>query len=520
MNLPNGNDRLSLRDFEQYNPITIQCHDNPDADSISAGYGLYCYFKSIGKEVRLIYSGMNIIQKSNLKLMIDMLNIPIEYVSPKDASKGCEGLLITVDCQYGAGNVTRITADTIGIIDHHQVENDSIALSIIHSGLGSCATLVWTLLKEAGYEVTDEEGLGTALYYGLFSDTNQFAELYNPLDRDLIDAVPMQQSLITTFTHSNLSLEELDIAGNAMRGYMYNEQFHFSVVRAKPCDPNILGLINDFLSQVDKINNSVVFNENSEGYKLSVRSCVREVDASELAVFLTMDIGSGGGHYEKAGGFISKKKYRKKYGDLLPEEYLNERMIQYHEAFDMIYAREYEVNLSEFSLYEKCRLPIGFVKADGVVAVGTPILVRTMEGDTDIFRVTEKDYIMIGVDGEVYPIKEEKFLRSYEVQEEPYCFETAVLNPQYVPTIRNCLTGENTKITTYAKCCIPTGQVRIYAKPVTGNVKVFTQWGKYYRGEKGDYLAVRCDDLHDVYLINKKIFEKTYALCKNEAEEV
>ena len=146
--------------------------------------------------------------------------------------------------------------------------------------------------------------------------------------------------------------------------------------------------------------------------------------------------------------------------------------------------------------------------------VGTPIIVRTMEGDTDIIKVTEKDYIMIGVDGEVYPIKEEKFNHSYEKSDREYCFERDVVDAQYIPTIRNCLTGENTTITSYAKTCIPTGQARIYAKPVVGDVKVFTLWGKYYRGRTGDYLAVRCDDLHDVYLINKNIFAKTYAECE------
>ncbi len=504
---------LLLTDLERYNPITIQCHDNPDADAIASGYGLYCYFKDKNKDVRLVYSGKNKVQKSNLTLMVDLLKIPLEYIAPEEIAP-CPGLLITVDCQYGAGNVTRMEANEVAIIDHHQYEIEDVKLSRIHPGLGGCATLVWVMLKEAGYVVTDDDGLGTALYYGLFTDTSQFAELFNPLDRDARDNIPYKKTLLSTFKNSNISLEELDIAGVAMRHYFYDETYRFAVVRSKPCDPNILGLINDFLLQVDKMDTSVVFNENSEGYKISVRSCVTEVKASELAEFLTEGIGSGGGHYEKAGGFISKNKYRKKYGDKLPEDYFKERMKEYHECFALIYAGKYEADLSEFLLYEKLKLPIGFVKADEVMPVDTPIIVRTLEGDTDTIMVSPDKYIMIGVNGEVYPIDRSKFEASYQVQDRQYCYEKDVLNPQYVPTVINCNTGMTTKITNYAKSCIPTGNSRIYAKKLTEQVKVFTKWGAYYLGNPGDYLAVRTDDLQDVYVINRKIFPKTYKICE------
>lgn len=43
-------------------------------------------------------------------------------------------------------------------------------------------------------------------------------------------------------------------------------------------------------------------------------------------------------------------------------------------------------------------------------------------------------------------------------------------------------------------------------------MKVFTAWDeeKYMLGKEGDYLAVRMDDLHDIYIIEKSIFQRTY----------
>ena len=344
---------MQLRELEQYNPITIQCHDNPDGDSLASGFALYCYFKDRGKDTRLVYSGRNRIQKKNLELMVEKLDIPIVYMEIPEKEQ--PGLLITVDCQYGAGNVTKIPAEHVAVIDHHQIESTTaeIALTRINSSLGSCSTLVWEMLCEEKYEMTDNIRLGTALYYGLYTDTNQFSELYNPHDMDMRDSLVYQKSLILMFRNSNITLKELEIAGIAMIRYIFNDDYNYAIIHSQPCDPNILGLISDLLIQVDEVHTCVVYNESPEGFKLSVRSCVREVMASELASFLCSNIGSGGGHLEKAGGFISMGLYEEYYPTLHSEAYLSQRMNEYFDNCDIIYARDYMADLSEMSRYRK-----------------------------------------------------------------------------------------------------------------------------------------------------------------------
>ncbi|MGN0384529.1 MAG: bifunctional oligoribonuclease/PAP phosphatase NrnA [Lachnospiraceae bacterium] len=503
---------MTLKDLEIYDPITIQCHDNPDADAIGSGYGLYCYFKSKGKDVRLVYSGRNQITKSNLLLMIDKLEIPIDYMNPfRGEILHVEGLLITVDCQYGAGNVTGISGDTVAIIDHHQVEIDNVENSLIVPALGSCCTLVWKLLTDEKFSIPSCPNLATALYYGLYTDTNQMAEIRNPLDMDMRDEIEYDKSLLVLFRNSNLSLRELEVAGIAMIRYSYNEDYGFAVIKSQPCDPNILGLISDFLLQVDVIKSCVVFNEINDGFKLSVRSCVKEVDASELASFLTENIGSGGGHYEKAGGFVSRKLYEERYPTLHAEAYFNNRMTQYFDSFDLIYAEKYDMDISNMKKYTKKNIPIGYVKTAEVLPVGTPITIRTLEGDMEM-KVEEDLYILIGIKGEVYPNRREKFERSYKTLDQKYRFEDMVLSRDYIPTIKNRDDGSTLLITDYAKVCVPTGQVHIHAKELKRGVKVFTAWDKerYMLGKAGDYLAVRCEDRHDIYVVERDIFGRTY----------
>lgn len=499
---------MRLSDLLKYDEIIIQAHDNPDPDAIASGYGLYTYFSRMGKKVRLIYSGRLQIQKTNILLLTKELNIPIEYIDPLVTLSFTRGksLLLTVDCQYGAGNVTKFEVPKVAIIDHHQEEVTDVELSEIRPNYGSCSTLVWRMMKDEGFDFTGELNLGTALYYGLYSDTNQFGEIRNAMDMDMRDSLEFSAHVISLLRNSNISLKELETAGIALIRYIYNDVYRYAIIKSQPCDPNILGLISDLVLQVDCVDTCVVYNETADGIKLSVRSCIREVKASELASFLTVDVGSGGGHLEKAGGFIQKSLYEKHYKALHPEGFLSEKLNDYFGNSEVIYADKYEMDVKGLTKYIKRKTPIGYVDVDEIVPTGTPILIRTLEGDLELIN-DGSFYVMIGIKGDVYPIKKENFKKSYiECKDEPE------IETEYLPTIKNQHSGKTEHILPYAKSCVASGQTYIYARPVTKRTKVFTSWDpeKYMYGKEGDYLAVRCDNLHDIYIVEKDIFSKTY----------
>lgn len=508
---------MKLSDLLIFNPIIVQCHDNPDADAIASGYALYSYFKDMGKNVRFIYSGRGKVSKSNLLMLIEYLEIGevMEYVPDFDSFKSgfgdaFPGLLITADCQYGAGNVTKFPAKYIAIIDHHQVEISDVELSEIVSELGSCSTLVWKMLRDEQIELNNIR-LTTALYFGLYTDTNSMSEVFNPYDRDMRDLIPYEKSVIQLLKNSNFSLSEFEIAGNAMNRCRYNEKYRFAYIKAEQCDPNILGVISDFLLQVAEVEICVVFNEWPAGYKLSARSCVKEIHADDMASFITEGVGSGGGHMEKAGGFVRRDLYEEKYGDKSFGDFLDMKMKQYFESCTVIYAKDYVIEYDGMKEYVKKDVPRGYVRAAEVLPVGTPITVRTLEGDADMV-VEEDTIIMIGIKGEVYPATYEKFINSYEIKDVKYSEYDLIRKPEYLPTVHNRLDGAVIEITDYAKICIAKGGTHIFAKQSDKRLKIFTQWNEecYYFGKIGDYIAVRCDDLHDVYIVEKDIFAETY----------
>jgi len=478
--------------------ITIQCHNIPDADSIASAFAIFTYLAAHGKKSRIIYSGNMEITKSNLLEMIIRLSIPIEYISKKTHMK----TLVMADCQYGERNVESFEADTIVVIDHHIEVNSRYDMGIIHSRLGSCSTLVWDLLKKEQFDFSEYPKVSTALYYGLFTDTNSLEEIAHPLDKDARDSLKFDQSIIKRLRGNNLTLSELNIAANALKCHNMNTELRYASFETEPCDPNILGFISDLALQVSGIDVCIVYSRLPDGYKLSVRSCVREVMANEFVQFVTEGVGSGGGHLSKAGGFIDKEKLT----EPNISEYFEKRACEYFSSYDIIDSASHDLDTDTFQKYEKNKIPVGFVMSTDIFESATPMLIRTLEGDAEA-EASENIYLMIGIYGEVYPIKAEKFKKSYEICSG--CFEA---NFDYSPTVKNKITGDSVELSSYARPCIATGNMYIYASSIEKNTKVFTAWNPegYMYGKAGDYIAVRADDKNDVYVIRRDIFEITY----------
>lgn len=497
---------MKLSELLKYDDIVIQCHDNPDADALSSGYALSWYLCKKGKTPRFIYRGKNKIQKSNLLIMLDELDIPVTYEPDFDDNPE---LLVTVDCQYGNTNVTPTRAQNIAIIDHHQVTVSLPELSEVRSNIGSCATIIWDMIRSEGLDVTENMLLSTALYYGLYTDTNRMSEVSHPLDKDMRDNLQIISSIVKEMATSNISLDELKITGKAILDYEYYPANKYLIIHADKCDPNILGVISDFVMETIGVNVCLAYYVSDLEVKYSVRSCVKEVHANELAAFVAKGYGGGGGHITKAGGNLMPEKLIEKPGDDPMEkaaELFTTRIDEYFDMYEIIYAKDTVLDTSQMKKYDKQPQMLGYVKLTDVFPLNTMVEIRTLEGDVNI-RLDEDKYLMIGIEGEVYPITKEKLENSYKPADKPYdrTFE-------YEPSIKDIFTGDTKSVLEYAKGVISTGRSRIYAKPLDHCVKLFTMWDmeKYYSGNPGDYIAVREDDPHDIYIINGRLFDQLY----------
>jgi len=436
--------------------------------------------------------------------MLSTLGISVEFVTEPTTFE----TLIVVDGQYGAGNVRKFEAQTVVVIDHHREEMSGFDMSIINSGLGSCSTLVWDLMRKQNFPFDKYPHVCTALYYGLFTDTSSLQEIHHPLDKDMRDSLSYSTTIIKRLQNTNLSLPELNIVGEALNQYTNDYDLHYAIFKSEPCDPNILGFISDLVLQVDIIDTCIVYNHTPDGAKLSLRCCTREIMASDFATFITRDVGSGGGHRDKAGGFISKAKVEALGKDL--DKYIEEKTMEYFTSYDIVDSASHNLDIKSMVKYKKNKLPVGYVRSVDVFPQGTPVMIRALEGDENIIA-SDDVYIMVGILGEVYPITFEKWQKSYTHVDVDA--NERITKYTYSPTAWHRITAEVRELESLAKSCVALGDIYVYAQQLTRDTKVFTSWNidGYMYGRAGDYIVVRSDDPNDVYIIREDIFDLTYA---------
>ena len=493
---------MQLKTLEKFSEIVIQIHDNPDADAVGSGFAIYSYFLSRGKSVRLIYGGRNKITKSNMCLMLSLLNIPLEYVTELEPPE----LLLTVDCQYGEGNVAKFGAENIAMIDHHSTGRESDGMCEICSHLVSCATVCYSMLEKAGYSVNDNPDVATALFYGLYMDSNRLAEISHPLDRDMVDFLKYNKVIINKLKFANFTISELETAAVAITNRMYIEKSKTAFFCSAPCDPNILGVVGDFTIQADCIELCVIYNDAGSGYKLSVRSCTPEALANEFSAFLTENIGNGGGHTNKAGGFIKKSEFDSLYPNMTIEEYFVKRTEEFFGGYDVVNCADVHFDMSLFRRYRKLSGVYGYVKSTDLFPLGTEFMIRTLEGDVFV-TADENIYVVIGIMGEAYPIEKDRFEKRYNATDEPFEKEF-----EYFPSVIGVKENKSVGLMPYAKQCISHGGSVIYAKPLEKFTKVITKWDydNFMKGNAGDMIACPENDDKDFYIIKRDIFELTY----------
>lgn len=282
--------------------ILIMTHNNPDPDSIAAGFGLQTFMTHLGFSSRLAYGG--IIARPENKAMVDLLKIEMSKVD--NLTFDAYPLKALVDTQPGTGNNSFPEGQVPDIvIDHHPRRQctNKVPFAVVYTDVGSSSTIVTYYLRVAGALISRK--LATALYYGIKTDTQDLGRGSKHLD-----------FLAAKFLYSNILTKTLAKIEHPQRSLSYFRELLRSLTSpliygdvifadaGKLTTPDILAEVVDIMISIENVSCAISVAEIGEEVDFSIRTISRGRKAGQLAQYVARGIGTGGGHAMTAGGQV------------------------------------------------------------------------------------------------------------------------------------------------------------------------------------------------------------------------
>ncbi|MCX7711818.1 MAG: DHH family phosphoesterase [Clostridia bacterium] len=491
---------------ERFRKVYIQPHNYPDADAIASAWGMKKLVESFGAEAEIIYYGSNTF-KPNISKILSDYRIRMTLIN-EGYEIGEEELLINVDCQYGAANVHKVVAKNIAVVDHHIKEAmQDYIYEDIQPRIGACTTLVLNYLKQFGVRL--DQPLATVMYYGIFMDTDMFNGRMTTLDEDAKKELTAlyDKNIIDHLRLSSLSFEDLKIYASGILKTERYQNIIFSGI--EECDDNLLGHISDLLMEIEGINIVIAYSQRSNGCKLSIRSYHDYFTAEELVRELTDGIGSGGGHENKAGGYIVKNRLEQVHPRVSLGILIRTKIIDYCREVRLLQTGKdnpYDI-FSRDKLFRAKKKKICLRFLDIRDYFKEDVAVKTLEGTA---TASVKDKVIIGVKNDIWPISSETFEKKYQVvdHKNTKCLSDGYLDEYGVSIQSDSMLLRITKDNIHEfKICMTVEESMVDAVKLYEKVKVRTVWGDFL-GKRGDYLLI--NSLEDYYICDGEIFKQTY----------
>jgi nanoRNase/pAp phosphatase (c-di-AMP/oligoRNAs hydrolase) len=283
--------------------IFIQPHNVPDPDAIASCFGMQRLLASQGVKAAVVYD--HALEKANALKMLQVFGIEM-VPAGEAATLGEEDWAVLVDCQKGNSNLTDLATQEVAVIDHHEyMGNKGYELEDIRPDVGACSTIVAQYFFENGVPL--ESNVATALLYGIFMDTDNLTRGVSELDIEMFYRLYSHSNLalINELKGSQISRADLNLYADAFHDVEIYGEIGF--LRLASANDSLLGAAADMVGTIDGVKVVVAYSIRPAGVKLSTRSGVSRIKASELVRSVLKDVGFGGGHNAMAGGFLPEK---------------------------------------------------------------------------------------------------------------------------------------------------------------------------------------------------------------------
>ncbi|MBN2055384.1 NAD-binding protein [bacterium] len=282
--------------------VAIVLQETPDPDSIACGMALQEILASYKIHSELLAAGR--VGYEENRAMVNLLNIDIRPYSSEALAEFTHVALVDTSVA-GENNPLPKDAPVFIAIDHHGTNIDEVKAEFadIRPDLGAASTILVEYLREMN--LTINAILGTALLYGIRSDTDEFRRNFTPQDFEAAAALygVANLNVLKQIQSPARSRETVDVLGNAIR----NKVIRGTVLLTNVgfiTDKDTLSQAADYLINTEGITTAVVYGIIDERIHISARNTDIRINIGQLLDDAFDSVGSAGGHRVMAGAQI------------------------------------------------------------------------------------------------------------------------------------------------------------------------------------------------------------------------
>jgi nanoRNase/pAp phosphatase (c-di-AMP/oligoRNAs hydrolase) len=284
--------------------LTIVCHNNPDPDCLASALALGRIAAAAGiDEQYILYSG-DISHQQN-RAFVNLLDIELEpFESATVTDRPPESLLAFVDHSVPGQN-NPVPADTPVdvVIDHHPAEEIDARFVDHREELGAASTILTEYVR--ALDVDLDTPLATALVFGIRTDTLDFLRGATPAEYDAASYLHdhADRAMLRELSTPSVTGGTLDAIATAIDNRRTTGAVLISHV-GRTTERDVLPQAVDYLVRLEGVETAIVFGLANDAIHVSARSPDPRVHVGNVMHEALADVGSGGGHYDAAGGEV------------------------------------------------------------------------------------------------------------------------------------------------------------------------------------------------------------------------
>ena len=306
-------------------PVWILMQNDPDPDAIASAMALQTILGRTDKTAPLVT--LKQVSRTENQNMIKIIGIKVGLVTESQVVRAPQLAMVDVQPAFFRRDFTNLKV----VVDHHPVTQDYSAPYIdVQEEYGSTSSIFTEYIVAS--EIKINERLGSALYYGVKTDTLLFGRGVSGADFSAFALLwPIaNHHLIMQMERPRLRSEEVNVFIKALKGHILKKKCLFVGLGAIPKE-DLVPRLADFVLQIGEPEFALVWGNIGRETTFSARSLSPLVNAGEVMSNCFGEIGSAGGHASMARATVDNNELKKHFNTKSmreAKELLIDRIIQ------------------------------------------------------------------------------------------------------------------------------------------------------------------------------------------------